>query len=108
MSRTKIRIQTRHDDYLFISANVLEGGLIAVHPFILNESGDQRKGWYTVTHIPTGKSIVPEIRGRERAMHCAKLVNLPCLKGDNFKPIPKDLKKALSSVKNYLKETRGF
>ncbi len=105
MSKTAIKIKTRHDTELFVSANILDGGLVAVHPFILNGRGDQRKGWYTVTHIPTGRSIVPEIRGRDRAVHCAELVNLPCLKGNKFRPVPRELKRALSNVDAYLGAT---
>jgi len=105
MSKTTIRIKTRSSTDLFLPANILDGGLVAVHSFVLNTAGSVRKGWYTVTHVPTGKSIVAEVRGRERAIHCAGLVNLPCLKNESFRPIPKDLKRALSKVDRYLKET---
>ena len=105
MAKTTIRIKTRHNTELFVPANILDGGLVAVHPFLLNTDGGYRKGWYTVTHIPTGKSIVPEIHGRDRAVHCAELVNLPCLKSDKFRPIPRELKRALANVDSYLRAT---
>ena len=105
MSKTTIRLITRQGTELFVSANILEGGLVAVHPVILNENGDLRKNWYTVTHIPTGKTILSEVRGQKRAIHCAELLNLPCLKGNRFIPIPKPLRKALQDVDIYLRET---